>query len=339
MKLKTFAFAAALAALAGQAAAQSNVTLYGVVDLGLERVKLSPGPSVTALDSGIQSGSRWGIKGTEDLGGGLAAVFQLESGFDASSGAAGQGGLAFGRQSWVGLKGGFGALKLGRQYTPIFNALDTIDPMGTGLTGDGSGMSAVFRGYGLRMNNTVNYSTPDFGGLSAEVAYGLGEVAGSTSTGSQFGGAATYASGPLTVVGAYHSQNVAAGGVSVGKSRTALIGGTFELKPVTLHAAYAQNRDEDATGAATGRSRDGMLGISAGFGAAALMASYIVHHDSLVADANANYWQLAGTYALSKRTNLYTSYSTIRNGANGATGSGLPGVDISWLNVGIRHKF
>lgn len=330
---------AALAALCGHAAAQSNATLYGVADLGLERVKLSPGPAVTALNSGIQSGSRWGIKGGEDLGGGMAAMFQLESGFDASSGAPGQGGLAFGRQSWGGLKGGFGAVKLGRQYTPIFNALDTIDPLGTGITGDGSGMSAVFRGYGVRMNNAVNYSTPDFGGFSAEAAYGFGEVAGSSSTGSQHGAAGTYSAGALTLVGAYHSQNVAAGAVSAGKSRTFLLGGSYAFGPATVHAAYADNRDKDATGATAGSSRDAMLGVSSSFGATSVMASYIRHRDTTVSDANAGYWQLAATYTLSKRTNLYTSYSTIKNGANGATGSGLAGVDISWLNVGIRHKF
>src|SRR5438105_2978235 len=191
---KSLLVLAILAAQAGLASAQSNVTLYGVVDLGIERTSLSPGASVLRLSSGIQSGSRWGLKGKEDLGGGLSAAFQLESGFDASTGAPGQGGRAFGRQAWVGLNGGFGSLKLGRQYTPIFGALDTIDPFGTGITGDGSGISAVFRGYGVRMDNAVNYSTPSMGGFSAEAAYGFGEVPGSTSVGSQYGLSGTYAS-------------------------------------------------------------------------------------------------------------------------------------------------
>jgi predicted porin len=338
MKKSLIAFAV-LGTLATGAFAQSSVTVYGVVDVGLEQTRLSPGGNTTRLSSGIQSGSRLGFKGVEDLGGGLSASFQLEMGLDATTGAAGQGGLAFGRQSWVGLNGGFGSLKLGRQYVPLFGALDTIDPLGTGITGDGSGISAVFRSYGVRMNNTVNYSTPSMGGFSGEVAYGLGEVAGSSSTGSQWGAAGTYEGGPLTIVAAYHLQGQTAGGVDTGDSRTAMIGGAYDLKAVKLHAALATNSDKNAAGATTGKSRDYMLGVSAPFGPVSLMASYVRHDDRLFANSDAAYWQLGATYSLSKRTNFYTSYSTIRNESAGATGSGVPGTDISWLNVGIRHKF
>jgi predicted porin len=330
---------AVLGTLSAGALAQSNVTLYGVVDMGLEQTRLSPGGSTLRQSSGIQSGSRLGFKGTEDLGGGMSASFQLEMGLDASTGASGQGGLAFGRQSWVGLNGGFGSLKLGRQYVPLFGALDTIDPLGTGITGDGSGIAAVFRSYGVRMNNTVNYSTPGMGGFSAEVAYGLGEVAGSGSTGSQFGFAGTYSGGPLTVVAAYHNQGQVAAGVDTGDSRTALIGGAFDLKAVKLHGAFATNRDKDGAGISVGNSRDYMLGVSAPVGPVSVMASYVRHDDRFVANADAAYWQLAATYSLSKRTNFYTSYSTIKNEAAGTTGSGAAGVNISWINVGIRHKF
>jgi len=339
MKKSLIAFAV-LGTLAAGASAQSSVTVYGVVDMGLEHTRLSPGTSTTRLSSGIQSGSRLGFKGTEDLGGGLSAAFQLEMGLDASTGAAGQGGLAFGRQSWVGLNGGFGSLKLGRQYVPLFGALDTIDPLGTGITGDGSGIAAVFRSYGVRMNNTINYSTPGMGGFSGEVAYGLGEVAGSTSTGSQWGAAGTYDGGPLTVVAAYHLQNQATGaGVDTGDARTALVGAAYDLKAVKLHTAFATNRDKNAAGGSTGRSRDFMLGVSAPVGPVSVMASYVRHDDRMVPNADAAYWQLGATYSLSKRTNFYTSYSTIKNDAAGATGSGAAGVDISWINVGIRHKF
>jgi predicted porin len=337
MKKSLIAFAA-LAALSAGALAQSSVTVYGVVDMGLERTDLSPGPSTTRLTSGIQSGSRLGFKGREDLGGGLSASFQLEMGLDASTGMLGQGGLGFGRQAWVGLNGGFGSVKLGRQYVPLFGALDTIDPLGTGITGDGSGIAAVFRSYGVRMNNTINYSTPAMGGFSGEVAYGLGEIAGG-STGSQWGAAGTYEGGPLTVVAAYHNQGQVAAGVDAGDSRTALVGGAYDLKAVKLHAALATNSDKDAAGLTTGKSRDYMLGVSAPVGPVSVMASYVRHDNRLVANADAAYWQLAATYALSKRTNFYTSYSTIRNESAGATGSGVAGADISWINVGIRHKF
>ncbi|RZI41890.1 porin [Herbaspirillum sp. HC18] len=106
---------AVLGAFAGVASAQTNVSIYGVADVGIERTKLSPGQSTTRLSSGIQSGSRLGFKGSEDLGGGMSAIFALENGYDISNGALGQGGLLFGRQAWVGLNGGFGAVKFGRQ--------------------------------------------------------------------------------------------------------------------------------------------------------------------------------------------------------------------------------
>ena len=340
MKKKLLALAV-LGSLAAASHAQSNVALFGVVDLGLERTTLSPGASTLRLSSGIQSGSRWGLKGTEDLGGGMSASFKLESGFDASTGAAGQGGLAFGRQVWVGLNGGFGSLKLGRQYTPIFGAIDTVDPFDAGITGDGSGIAAVFRSYGVRMNNTINYSTPTMGGFSAELAYGLGEFPGSTSTGSQWGGALNYASGPLTLVAAYHDQGLVTGGASNGNARTLMIGGVYDLTAVKLHAAFADNRDKNGAGASTARSRDYMVGVTVPVGAFALLAEYVRHNDTLVANADASYYQLGATYDLSKRTNFYTSYSTIRNQSAGDAGgnTGAPGTNISWLNVGIRHRF
>jgi predicted porin len=245
----------------------------------------------------------------------------------------------FNRQSWVGLNGGFGSVKLGRQYTPYFSAQGAIDPFGLGFVGDGSGMIAVFRHYGVRMNNTINYATPNFGGFSGEVAYGLGEVAGSTSVGSQLGLQATYESGPLTAVAAYHSQGQVAAGADAGDNRSALVGAAYDFKAVKLHGAFADNRDTNAGGATSGRSRDWMLGVSAPVGPATLMASYMRHEDRITPNADSRFWGIGATYPISKRTNFYSSYSRISNDAGGALGSGTAGVNISWLNFGIRHKF
>jgi predicted porin len=329
---------AVLGAFTGAAFAQSNVTIYGVADVGIERTKLDPGQTTTRLSSGIQSGSRLGFRGTEDLGGGMSAAFALENGYDISTGAMAQGGTLFGRQAWVGLNGGFGSVKLGRQYTPIFIALDTIDPFGTGITGDGSGIIALFRPYGVRMNNTVNYSMTA-GGISGQLAYGLGEVPGSNSIGRQLGAGLGYANGPINVQFAYHDQNLAAGTVDAGSARTIMLGGTYDFRVVKAHAAYADNRDEAATGASTARSRDYMLGVSAPVGpAGSVMAGY-AHRNDRNANNDADYWQVGYTHSLSKRTNLYTSYSIIKNDGAGTTGGAAAGGDISWLNVGLRHRF
>lgn len=331
---------AAFAACVGTASAQSSVTLFGVVDLGLERTTLSPGSSTLRLTSGILSGSRWGLKGSEDLGGGTSASFQLESGFDASTGAAGGGGgMSFNRQAWVGLNGGFGSVKVGRQYVPYFGAQGAIDPFGLGLVGDGSGMISIFQHYGVRMNNTINYSLPGYGGFSGEVAYGLGESTGGGSVGSQYGLSGTYAAGPLTAVASFHSQGQVVEGADAGDNRSFLLGAVYDFKVAKLHGAIADNRKENRSGAATGRSRDMMLGVSAPVGPVMVMASYMRHKDRLDANGGSNFWALGATYDLSKRTSFYTSFSRISNDPAGSAGSGAPGVDINWVNVGVRHRF
>jgi predicted porin len=329
---------AVLGAFAGAASAQSNVTIYGIADVGIERTKLDPGQTTTRLSSGIQSGSRLGFRGTEDLGGGLSASFALENGFDISTGAMATPNVLFSRQAWVGLNGGFGSVKFGRQYTPIFLALDTIDPFGTGITGDGSGIIALFRPHGIRMNNTVNYSMTT-GPISGQLAYGLGEVAGSNSVGRQLGAGLGYANGPINVQLAYHDQNLAAGAVDAGSARTIMLGGTYDFRVAKAHAAYADNRDENAAGASTERSRDYMLGLSAPLGAAGTIMAGYAHRNDRNANNDAAYWQVGYTHGLSKRTNLYTSYSIIKNDGTGTTGGAAAGGDISWLNVGIRHIF
>jgi predicted porin len=343
MKKSLLAFAV-LGAFAGAASAQSNVTIYGIADVSVERVDndAAAGAAV-GLTSGNQSGSRIGFRGTEDLGGGLKANFVLENGFNIDNGTLGQNGRLFGRQSWVGLSGGFGAVKLGRQLTPIFVAQDTVDPMGTGLTGGGSGMAAVFNPYGLRMDNTANYSF-SAGAFSGEVAYGFGETAGSTSANRQFGLGGSYVNGPITAVVAYHNAQDAAATAATGlagldDAKTLLLGGAFDFRVAKLHAAYGDNRGDFAVGGTAIRSRDYMLGVSAPIGVGSIVASYIRHDERQVGNADADYWQLGYIHNLSKRTNLYTSYSIIKNDAGSALGSGVAGADINWFNVGIRHKF
>jgi predicted porin len=135
--MKKMILAAALAAAFSSAAyAQTNVTMYGIVDAGIAYKKNgNPAGNTVSMESGQQSGSRLGFKGREDLGGGLAAIFTLESGFNIDDGKLGQGGRLFGRQAWVGMSGGFGSVKLGRQLTSLYTALDQKDPFQKNLAG------------------------------------------------------------------------------------------------------------------------------------------------------------------------------------------------------------
>ncbi|WP_414449431.1 porin [Burkholderia sp. 22PA0099] len=160
---------------AAVAHAQSSVTLYGIIDEGLNFTSNARGKGTFQMKSGDTFGSRWGLKGVEDLGGGYRAVFQLENGFDVNSGALKQGGREFGRQAWVGLQSErLGTVSFGRQYDP------TID-LWSGYTGAGGVSGDVAShpfdndnaDFDFRVNNSVKYVSPTFGGLKAEAMYGF----------------------------------------------------------------------------------------------------------------------------------------------------------------------
>lgn len=184
---RRLAHAAASFALFGTAWAQpgaTNVTVYGVVDVAIAREWGGPSGTTKLDGSGVHSGSRWGLRGSEDLGGGLSALFTLESGFNSDDGSVAQGGLMFGRQAFVGVRGGFGSLTAGRQYTPHEDAIDAFDP----LDGISGGADNLLRRT-VRIDNALVYASPNWDGLSARLAYGLGEVAGSNSAGRVLGAA------------------------------------------------------------------------------------------------------------------------------------------------------
>lgn len=339
---------AVLASFAGAAQAQSNVTIYGLVDMALQRQDLgeAAGPT-TALDSGIQSGSRLGFKGSEDLGGGLKANFQLEMGINIDEGRSAQGGRAFGRQAWVGLSGDFGSVSMGRQYTPSFIAIDNVDPFGTGLTsgtaGSGTstfGAASFFHGTG-RVNNSVSYSSNSMGGFSANAFYGLGEVAGNMAAGRFMDLSGAYTDGPLFATLAYTSEQNAAGNDATKKL---FLAGTYNFGMMTAHGAFSTIKNDTSTLDV----RVWMLGASIPVGAGSIIADYISHDVRNSANANAKHIAFGYTYALSKRTNLYSSISRTANDAGSNIGSDdsgpgfhpvAGGASVKMFNLGIRHKF
>ncbi|MGE5648854.1 porin [Noviherbaspirillum sp. UKPF54] len=332
---KSLVSLAVLAAFAGAASAQTNITVYGVADAAISYKDngKATDSKTWAVDSGQLSGSRLGFKGSEDLGGGLSAIFTLENGFTIDDGQQAQGRL-FGRQAFVGLQGGFGAVKLGRQYNPIRVAVEGIDPFRLAM---GSWAKNVFSLYDERADNTINYTSANFGGFTGQLAYSFGENATGTSIGRQLGLSGTYANGPLTAVLAYHNQNLTAGTApaqtDAGSAKTTLLGGTYNFGPATLHAGYAWDKGNPATGADNLDNRDWMLGASAPVGGAGtVLASYMKRDDRLATNQDVKQWALGYTHALSKRTTLYTLFNHIdRENVTPST--------TKQFSVGMRHTF
>lgn len=355
---------AVLGAFAGAASAQSSVTVYGIVDLGFSSTDTgATGNSRTnGISSGGQSTSRIGFKGTEDLGNGLKALFQLESAIAADTGAAFAAGTGnsggFNRLATVGLQSAsFGTVLLGRQTSVIKDAYDQIDPFGD--AGGIAPISAIFFNGALssdqgRISNSVKYTSNSYAGFKANTAYSFGENAGSTSANSSFGLGLGYANGPLNVQYAYHNADATGTGIAapgngapalqpISKTKINLLGVTYDFGVVKLHGAFADSKVDSATvGAVDGKFRNYLVGVSAPVGPGTIFASYAVNDTRTTGATNADTKKFAISYSydLSKRTNLYTGYSKTSNDANVKLGtSAANGSDPSAFNVGIRHKF
>jgi predicted porin len=227
-------FGAAMAA-AVPAFAQSSVTLYGIVDNGLSYTNnqaslgaTSGGKSATKMTPGVWAGSRFGLKGAEDLGGGTKAIFQLESGFNSATGAQQYTNAMFGRQAWVGVTNAtYGTLTAGRQYASYYQMLSPYSPT-TWLTGyygahpgDIDGLDTIYRS-----NNTLEYTSPKLFGLTVSGSYSLGGVPGSFNRGSTWATGAQYALGPVGfAVGFSRINNSTVGGGAWGADSTTTNGG------------------------------------------------------------------------------------------------------------------
>jgi predicted porin len=182
-------------AIAATAHAQSSVTLYGLIDAGLTYTNNQGGRSNFQETSGSVNGSRFGLRGSEDLGGGLKAVFVLENGFNIANGKLGQNGLEFGRQAFVGLSSEqFGTVTLGRQYDSVVDYLAPLSLTGTGYGGtqaahpfDNDNLDNSFR-----INNSIKYASVNYGGLKFGGLYGFSNSAGTFATNRAYSMGASY---------------------------------------------------------------------------------------------------------------------------------------------------
>jgi predicted porin len=201
-------FATSLILASGSALAQSSVTLYGIVEDGIIYTNNQKGGSVVQATTGQTNTSRFGMTGAEDLGGNYKAIFTLENGFDLSTGKLGQGGRMFGRAAFVGITAPFGTITAGRQLEPLSQYVGTLSSAirWAGWTGahpgDVDNMQVT-----IRFDNSIQYASPSFHGLSFKAIYAPGGVAGSLSSQRAMSFGAGYKSGNLTLGAGYLNVN------------------------------------------------------------------------------------------------------------------------------------
>lgn len=354
---------AAIVLAVGSAAAhaQSSAGIYGIVDAALVGENGGSNGHVSKVTSGAASASRIGFRGTEDLGNGLSAYFTLETGVKIDTGEVDAAGTIFNRQAFVGLKRkDFGAVALGRQYTPYHTTLvNIVDPFNTGTAGTAKNLFPDW-GANIRSSNAITYMSPRVHGVDAELAYSFGEQ-NTASAGRQFGGAIGYTEGPLAIRLAYNNKNsdLAATGTTAAVNhdlgRNILLGANYNFGWIKVHAGYEIDKGFNSTplgnannpygGVKPTPSTDGrevLLGFSAPVGAGTVLFSAMHKDDRSSFNQDASSWGIGYLYALSKRSNLYAAYGHINN-KNGAgytvANNTEAGTGNSGYNLGIRHTF
>lgn len=335
---KTLVAVATASMLVGGAMAQSNVVLYGELDAGV-------GQRYSAEDVGVVTNydgtSRWGVRGVEDLGNGLKANFNFESGaISLADGSVGGNG-SFNRQAWVGLSGSFGSLMAGRTTTPQNRTTGTFD---LNDTADGSSalkaidLAANGNLGGSRQNAQIQYATPNFGGLQARVAYGFEDdrkvcdaTTGVCTNDKDFIQAAlSYKAGGLTIGGAVQGKLSSASNQRTGYA----LGAKYDFKVVVLSGYYTRDETKDLSTSTSGGQGFG-LGVAAPIGAftVGFQAAYLDHKNDAVDGATA--YELFGDYNFSKRTRAYINVGHVNDEAK------LRGKfkeDTTW-GIGLVHKF
>jgi predicted porin len=351
---------ATLTAFAGVASAQSSVTLFGVVDVAARNVK-NGSASLKSLSQDGNASSRLGFRGVEDLGGGMRAGFWIEGAISPDTGGTGQ---TWARRATVSLLGGFGEVRLGRDYTPTFWNHTVFDPFGTNGVGSqtnlilpaqaasGSNTSRIMgvpststnaaTGTVVRADNTIGYFLPAMGGLYGQVMVAAGEG----SVGNKYiGGRLGYAAGPVNVAAAYGTTKL-----SVDNLKALNFAGSFNLGFMTVMGQYHKYSVDNGEPVVGGRDlKNYLVGALVPMGAGTFKASFAKSSGDMFVkntDTSATQFAVGYVYDLSKRTALYTHYSRVANKAGArfyASGSGplnaASGFTSTGYEFGVRHNF
>ena len=354
--MKKSLIALAVLAASGAAMAQSSVTLFGVVDMGVGYVENSgnkadggyAGQSNNGMTSNGNVNSRLGFRGVEDLGGGLKAGFWLEGQLSPDDGTAG---FSFKRRSTLSLMGGFGEVRLGRDLTAGYVKTSTYDVFGQVGMGQFLGWSSNLYGAdvgGVRADNMLSYYTPNFGGFTAGVNYGFGEDTASSKTNRYVGGYVAFDNGPISVALAMDKNN---GNLpttpAVNGDRTQVsLGGSYDFGMLKASALVQQVEFEPTVGTGKVKFDNWALGLSAPVGPGTVKAQY-ASYDLKDSSNEAQQLSVGYVYDLSKRTAVYGTVSFLKNkgasavslGGNGLPLGGASGENQTGYQVGIRHSF
>ena len=345
-----------MAAVSSTAFAQSSVTIWGIVDASVGSVKAN-GKTATGMSTSGLSSNQLGFRGTEDLGGGLKANFWLEGALTPDNGTAA--GLSFARRSVVTLQGGFGEVRLGRDYTPSFWNATVYDPFGTNGVGaaNTAGMLAAIGanvsstgtgGNAVRANNSVAYVAPAMGAFQFNAMVAFGEQASPVKTGDYMGFRAGYVAGPIS---AHYGYGKTEGATDAADTKYSNLGGSYDLGVAKLMAVLLE---EKTTGGA--KVNGALLGATIPMGAGMIRVASSAYD---VANSDNDWKKLSIGYVhnLSKRTAVYGTYARVANsgaqiasvngntltmvpaGATAPFGASAAGGNSTGYEFGVRHSF
>lgn len=346
---------AVLGACDSQANAQSNVTIYGRVVDGINYQSNQNTGSVDSngktivggtwrVDGNVWGSSMFGLRGTQDLGGGLKALFVLENGFDGSTGVVNGGSGLWTRRSLVGLSGRFGTLKLGRNLSLSSDLAWYLDSGGQ----QAMGTATLVKGRNWpTYDNEIDYATPDMGGFSAQIVYGMDEIAGSTKKGSNAAIALAYVQPGYELRAMYDVANDVNGQYSslFQYSRELTLGGTATVGKVKLFVGY-QSLSAPAVIASQGNPDKAVqfwLGATYQVTPTLTLIGGAYHVNLNQHTGSADLFMLGANYSMSKRTLLYANIGTVRNGAQTSfaveTGTSVTGQNQHAFYSGVSHSF
>jgi general bacterial porin, GBP family len=330
---KTLIIAGVMGAFAINAHAQSSVTLYGTLDAGLVYTNNSGGHNNWQQGSGTVSDTYFGLRGSEDLGGGLHAIFTLEDGFNLNSGKFTESNTMFNRQAFVGLQSDqYGTVTLGRQYDSVVDYLGPVSEAGSGF---GNNLAAhPFDNDNLdnsfSIKNAVKYQSANYAGLRFGGLYGFSNDAGQFSNNRAWSAGATYNNGPLNVAAAYLQlnnslTNANAGGaaspgdgnnanLTAALQRTYGVGANYAYGPAVVGLLYTHTQDNNVIAGAQNGT------------AFAIPTGMNLHLDN---------YEINGKYALTPALSLQGAYTFTDGRVTGSQGTGDP----KWHTVSLQADY